>query len=186
MTNSPPYNEMLSIAANWKNWQKTTPPFLPGSSLASDRFARAKYYTQSLPVSEDDRMADAQIRSVMVNLATPLGAAKAEKPSDSATTWFSYLKSGTPMTAETTGEGAKPIYAYQSTLSLDPLYVKFANLTLTEGAAVKKLVVAGDHKGLDGDVTSRFEDAKNVPVGMAGYTKAEPTSSSAKPGHHSG
>ena len=127
----------------------------------------------------------------MHNLATPLGAAKAEKPSDSATTWLSVMKSGAPMSNDTASfAGAKPIYAYQSTQSLDPLYVHLANLTLAAGAPVKKLVVAGDHASLDGDVTSRFEDAKNVPVGMTGYVKKEPKSSGPVPaagdGHKGG
>ncbi len=73
MTNSPTYNKQLALNEYWKSIGGLS--FLPGTNRPSDRFARASFYINALPQTDDVRIAIASVFSVIRNtsvMAYPL------------------------------------------------------------------------------------------------------------------
>lgn len=50
MTNSPTFDQQLALNTYWQQIGGTV--MLPGTNRASDRFARASFYTQAIPKME--------------------------------------------------------------------------------------------------------------------------------------
>ncbi|CAM5737017.1 linear amide C-N hydrolase [Mycolicibacterium aubagnense] len=69
MTNSPTFDHQLELVKNFDGLGGTAP--LPGSTLASDRFARATYYAGRLPTPSSQVEAIASMFSVIRNAAQP-------------------------------------------------------------------------------------------------------------------
>lgn len=63
MTNSPTYDKQLALNAYWKTIGGLS--FLPGTNRAADRFARASFYINALPKTDDERKAVASVFSVV-------------------------------------------------------------------------------------------------------------------------
>ncbi len=53
MTNSPTYNKQLALSEYWKSIGGLS--FLPGTNRAADRFARASFYINALPETDDEK-----------------------------------------------------------------------------------------------------------------------------------
>lgn len=85
MTNSPVYDEQLSLNAYWKEIGGTI--MLPGTNRAADRFARASFYINTTKQSADPREAVASVFSVMRNVSVPLGISTPDRPNVSSTIW---------------------------------------------------------------------------------------------------
>ena len=64
MTNSPTYNKQLALNEYWKSIGGLS--FLPGTNRPSDRFARASFYINALPQTDDVRIAIASVFSVIL------------------------------------------------------------------------------------------------------------------------
>jgi penicillin V acylase-like amidase (Ntn superfamily) len=85
MTNSPAYDEQLSLNAYWKEIGGTIK--LPGTNRAADRFARASFYINTTKQSADPREAVASVFRVMRNVSVPLGISTPDRPNVSSTIW---------------------------------------------------------------------------------------------------
>ncbi|MBB1059718.1 linear amide C-N hydrolase [Marilutibacter spongiae] len=85
MTNSPTFDEQLALNAYWKQIGGTV--MLPGTNRASDRFARAAFYVEAIPKSEDPVEAVASVFSVIRNVSVPYGISTPGQPNISSTRW---------------------------------------------------------------------------------------------------
>ncbi len=145
MTNSPPYDQQIAINAYWESVGGDE--MLPGTHRPADRYVRASYYLKQLPDPKTDREATANIMSVMRNISVPFGIADPCAPNVSATLW------------RTTADHINKIYYFESTSSLNVIWVQLKNLDFKAGAAVKKLTLVGSYD-LVGDVSNSFVKTK--------------------------
>ena len=89
MTNSPTFNEQLALNSYWKAIGGTV--MLPGTNRAADRFARASFYVNAIPKSEDPKVALASVFSVIRNVSVPYGISTPGEPNISSTRWRSVV-----------------------------------------------------------------------------------------------
>ncbi|MEK7945779.1 linear amide C-N hydrolase [Pigmentiphaga sp. YJ18] len=85
MTNSPTFDKQLAMEEYWKQIGGTV--MLPGTNRASDRFARAAFYVNAIPKTEDPRETIASVFSVIRNVSVPLGITTPDQPNISSTRW---------------------------------------------------------------------------------------------------
>ncbi|MPS26135.1 MAG: linear amide C-N hydrolase [Alcaligenaceae bacterium] len=85
MTNSPTFDKQLAMEEYWKQIGGTV--MLPGTNRASDRFARAAFYVNALPKTEDPLETIASVFSVIRNVSVPLGITTPDQPNISSTRW---------------------------------------------------------------------------------------------------
>ncbi|RZS86739.1 linear amide C-N hydrolase [Pigmentiphaga kullae] len=85
MTNSPTFDKQLAMEEYWKQIGGTV--MLPGTNRASDRFARAAFYVNAIPKTEDPLETIASVFSVIRNVSVPLGITTPDQPNISSTRW---------------------------------------------------------------------------------------------------
>lgn len=144
MTNSPTFDQQLSLAKYWATIGGST--MLPGTNRASDRFARASYYIKESTQTADPRRAVATVFSVMRNVSVPIGIKIPGQPNIADTLWL------------TVSDQKNKIYYYQDTNSPSILWVKLSDLDFTEGSGPRKLQLDGN-PNVGGDQTKNFKPA---------------------------
>ena len=127
MTNSPTYNKQLALNEYWKSIGGLS--FLPGTNRPSDRFARASFYIDALPKTDDQRIAIASVFSVVRNASVPYGISTPESPEISTTQW------------RTVSDSKNLRYFFESSLTPNTFWVNLQELDLSEGAPVLKTVM---------------------------------------------
>ena len=85
MTNDPTYEEQLAVYNYWKDIPGNI--FLPGTNRAADRFARAAYYINAIPQTDNNRVAVASTLSVVRQCSVPYGISTEGFPNLSTTRW---------------------------------------------------------------------------------------------------
>lgn len=146
MTNSPRFEEQLRILAEVEGFGGDRP--LPGSTLATDRFARAAYYVDRLPDPGTQVEAIASMFSVMRNAAQPFRLPDPGKPDASQTIW--------QVVCDLTAKR----YVFESTTRPNIVWVDLADLDFSAGSAQlvldlgSRLAVQG---GVAGNVGDKFE-----------------------------
>lgn len=145
MTNSPTYDQQLSLAAYWKNIGGSV--MLPGTNRASDRFARMSYYINEATQTGDPRRAVATVFSVMRNVSVPIGIKIPGQPNIADTLWL------------TVSDQKNKVYYYQDTNSPSILWAKLGELDFSEGSGPRKLQLDGN-PDLAGDQTGNFKQAE--------------------------
>lgn len=147
MTNSPTYDQQLELVKEVEGLGGDKP--LPGSTLASDRFARASYYVSRLNQPKSQLEAIASMFSVIRNAAQPFRTPDPGKPDASQTIWQSV--------ADLTNRR----YVYESTTRPNIVWVELDKLDFSEGSPQLKLDLVSrlalEH-GLTGNVSEKFED----------------------------
>lgn len=128
MTNSPTYNKQLALSEYWKSIGGLS--FLPGTNRAADRFARASFYINAVPKTDDERIAVASIFSVIRNTSVPYGISTPESPEISTTQW------------RTVSDCKHLRYFFESSLAPNTFWVNLQDMDLSEGAPVLKLSIA--------------------------------------------
>ncbi|WP_251234528.1 linear amide C-N hydrolase [Bacteroides nordii] len=128
MTNSPTYDKQLALNEYWKTIGGLS--FLPGTNRAADRFARASFYINALPKTDDERIAVASVFSVVRNASVPYGISTPESPEISTTQW------------RTVSESKSLRYFFESSLTPNTFWVDLRDLDFSEGAPVLKLSIA--------------------------------------------
>ena len=128
MTNSPTYDKQLALNEYWKTIGGLS--FLPGTNRAADRFARASFYINALPKTDDERKAVASVFSVVRNASVPYGISTPESPEISTTQW------------RTVSESKSLRYFFESSLTPNTFWVDLRDLDFSEGAPVLKLSIA--------------------------------------------
>jgi penicillin V acylase-like amidase (Ntn superfamily) len=152
MTNSPPYGEQLELLKQFAGFGGEDT--LPGTTLASDRFARASYYVGRLPTSEGQVSAIAGMLSVIRNAAQPFRIPDPGKPEASQTIW------------QTVTDLTNRRYVYSSTTRPNIVWVDLADVDFGEGASARKLDLTADtalEDGLVGNVTAKFTATTPMP-----------------------
>lgn len=125
MTNSPTYEKQQTLDDYWKQIGGLV--MLPGTNRASDRFVRASFYIQALPMTSNVRQGVAGVFSVMRNVSVPLGISIPDQPNIASTRW------------RTVADQKNKVYYFESTLSPDIFWINFKGLNFSSGADIKKL-----------------------------------------------
>jgi choloylglycine hydrolase len=148
MTNSPTFDRQLELVKTITGLGGDRP--LPGSTLASDRFARASYYVSRLEQPPTQLQAIAAMFSVIRNAAQPFRVPDPGKPDASQTLW------------QTVTDLTNKRYVFESTTRPNIVWVELNDLDLTEGAPQLKLDLVDElavEHGIAGNVTDKFTDS---------------------------
>jgi choloylglycine hydrolase len=147
MTNSPTFEEQLALNTYWKQIGGTV--FLPGTNRSSDRFARASFYINAIPKSEDPVTALASVFSVIRNASVPYGVNTPEEPNISSTRW------------RTVSDQKRMLYFFESALTPNTFWVDLHKLDFSPGARVLKLDLGPDQRNVfAGEVSADFKPAE--------------------------
>lgn len=155
MTNSPPYGQQLELLSAVEGFGGQE--HLPGTTLASDRFARAAYYLSRLPDPATNVEAIAGMLSVMRNAAQPFRIPDTGKPDVSQTLW------------QTVADLTNRRYVFSSTTRPNILWVDLDGLDFSKEAGVRRLDLVTDtalEGGLVGNVTTEF--SPHAPMQLMG------------------
>lgn len=144
MTNSPTFDQQLSLAKYWESIGGAT--MLPGTNRASDRFARASFYINETTQTADPRKAVAAVFSVMRNVSVPIGIKVPGKPNIADTLWI------------TVSDQKNKVYYFQDTNGPSILWVDLNKLDFNEGTGSRKLQLDGN-PNIAGDQTKNFKPA---------------------------
>ncbi|WP_422014454.1 linear amide C-N hydrolase [Reyranella sp.] len=157
MTNSPSYDQQLSLDEYWKTVGGTA--FLPGTARAADRFVRASFLLSAIPRKADknfikgvpeqsyDYQAVASVMSVMRSVSVPLGLTTPNEPNIASTLW------------RTVADQKNLIYYFDSATRPNTFWVSLGKLDLKPGAPVRKLTIQNGEV-FSGEVASSFESAE--------------------------
>ncbi len=158
MTNSPTYDKQLAIMDYWKEAGGMLKS-LPGTSRAADRFVRATFLLDAIPVEASPNyiggapqqkfhfQAAMSVLSVMRSVGTPLGITQESQPWVSSTIW------------RTVSDSTNRIVLFDSAMTPATFWVRLDDLDLKPGAAVKKLELVGG-KTYSGNAADKFVPAK--------------------------
>jgi penicillin V acylase-like amidase (Ntn superfamily) len=147
MTNSPTYDQQLELVKAFTALGDDAP--IPGSTLATDRFARATYYVNRLEQPKTQLNAIAAMFSVIRNAAQPFRIPDPGKPDASQTIW------------QTVSDLTNLRYVFESTTRPNIVWVDLKDLDFAEGSPQLKLDLISElslEGGLAGNVSGRFED----------------------------
>ncbi len=145
MTNDPPYEQQLAIAKYWKNIPGKT--FLPGSVTSADRFVRASFFINSIPQTDNTRVAVAGVFSVIRNVSVPYGFEIEGYPNLSTTRW------------RCVADQKELVYYFETALTPNIFWVDLKKIDFSEKAGVRKLDLS-DNKTYAGEVSAEFKKSK--------------------------
>jgi penicillin V acylase-like amidase (Ntn superfamily) len=120
MTNSPTFEKQLALNEYWKQIGGTV--MLPGTNRSADRFARASFYVNAIPKSEDPVTAIASVFSVIRNVSVPLGITTPDEPNISSTRW------------RTVADQKRRLYFFESVLTPNIFWVDLTKLDFSEAS----------------------------------------------------
>lgn len=132
MANSPTFREQLALNAYWKEIGGAV--MLPGTNRSADRFARASFYVNAIPRSEDPVVAIASMFSVIRNVSVPYGITTPDQPNISSTRW------------RTVADHKRKLYFFESALTPNVFWVDLNQVDFRPGAKVKKLDLGPDQR----------------------------------------
>ena len=126
MTNSPVFDQQLALDTYWREIGGTV--MLPGTNRAADRFARASFYTDAIPVSTDMVETIASVFGVIRNVSVPYGISTPDQPNISSTRW------------RTVADHGRLRYFFESALAPNTFWVDLEGFDLSaETGRVMKL-----------------------------------------------
>jgi len=147
MTNSPTFDEQLALNAYWKDIGGTV--VLPGTNRSSDRFARASFYVNAIPKSEDPVVALASVFSVIRNVSVPFGITTPDQPNISSTRW------------RTVADQKRLLYFFESALTPNTFWVDLHKLDFSPTGKVMKLELGPDQRNtFSGETSAAFKPSK--------------------------
>jgi choloylglycine hydrolase len=125
MANSPTFEQQLALEAYWREIGGTV--FLPGTNRSADRFARASFYVNAIPKSEDPGIAVASVFSVIRNVSVPYGITTPDQPNISSTRW------------RTVADQKRKLYFFESAVTPNTFWVdlKQIDFSSTSGKVLK-------------------------------------------------
>lgn len=157
MTNSPIYTKQLALNEYWQEINGEV--FLPGTSRAADRFARASFLIQSIPkqISENyilgvpeqayTYQSIASVLGVMRAVSVPLGIITPNQPNIASTLW------------RTVSDQKNKIYYFDSSTYPNTFWVDLKNVNFAPEASVLSLAVE-DGEVYSGEVSKLFKPTK--------------------------
>ncbi len=145
MTNSPIFEQQLALSAYWTQIGGTV--MLPGTNRASDRFARAAFYVNAIPKSDNPKRALASVFSVIRNVSVPYGLTTPEEPNISSTRW------------RTVFDHKRKLYFFESAVTPNTFWVDLKAIDFSsEKGNVRKLDLGQDQDHTySGDSTGQFK-----------------------------
>lgn len=148
MTNSPVFDQQLALNAYWKDIGGTV--MLPGTNRAADRFARASFYVNAIPKSEDPVIALASVFSVIRNVSVPYGIATPGEPNISSTRW------------RTVADHKRRLYFFESALTPNTFWVDLKDVDFSaQTGQVKKLTLGAEQRNVfAGNAVQQFKPAQ--------------------------
>jgi len=156
MTNSPTYDQQLALNAYWKGIGGLT--FLPGTSRAADRFARASFLLSAIPKKADPNyiksvpdqsftyQAIASVLGVVRSVSVPLGITTPDQPNISSTLW------------RTVSDQTHRVYYFDSATRPNTFWVSLDKLDLKPGAPIRKLTIANGEV-FSGEVAGEMKES---------------------------
>jgi choloylglycine hydrolase len=151
MTNDPPYQQQLALSQYWKNIPGKS--FLPGSVTSTDRFVRASFFIESIPQTDNTRVAVASVFSVIRNVSVPYGFQIEGFPNLSTTRW------------RAVADHKHLVYYFETALTPNIFWVDMMQLDFSEKASVRKLDLS-NHRTLAGEASAQF--VKSEPFKFIG------------------
>jgi penicillin V acylase-like amidase (Ntn superfamily) len=145
LTNSPTYDKQLALNEYWKSIGGMT--MLPGTNRAADRFARASYYINVIPQTDNTRVSIASVFSVIRNCSVPYGISTPNQPNIANTLW------------RTVADHKNKVYYFESALTPNVFWVNLKDMNFSVGASVKKLVISGGET-YSGNTASLFKNTE--------------------------
>jgi penicillin V acylase-like amidase (Ntn superfamily) len=148
MTNSPIFTEQLALNEYWKQIGGTV--MLPGTNRSSDRFARASFYVNAIPKSENPVEAIASVFSVIRNVSVPFGITTPDQPNISSTRW------------RTVADHKRKLYFFESALTPNIFWVDLTKLDFSASTGkVMKLDLGPNQTHIySGMADDQFKEAK--------------------------
>jgi penicillin V acylase-like amidase (Ntn superfamily) len=148
MTNSPTFDQQLALNAYWKDIGGTV--FLPGTNRSADRFARASFYINAIPKSEDPVVALASVFSVIRNVSVPFGINTPSQPNISSTRW------------RTVVDHKRMLYFFESALTPNTFWVDLKKLDFDgkTGKVMKLDLGKSQRNTFSGEASGAFKPAK--------------------------
>ncbi|MEL4070224.1 linear amide C-N hydrolase [Ochrobactrum sp. GPK 3] len=148
MTNSPTFDQQLALNAYWKDIGGTV--MLPGTNRAADRFARASFYVDAIPKTEDPVKTIASVFSVIRNVSVPFGISTPDQPNISSTRW------------RTVADHKRKLYFFESALTPNTFWMDLNKIDFSpETGKVKKLDLGPDQTNtFSGMVNDQFKETE--------------------------
>jgi choloylglycine hydrolase len=148
MTNSPTYDEQLALNEYWKQIGGTV--MLPGTNRSADRFARASFYINAIPKSDERTIAVAMAFSVIRNASVPYGISTPDQPNISSTRW------------RTVSDQKHLVYYFESALSPNTFWVDLHDIDFSEAnGKVMKLDLGRDQRNVfSGNAAKDFKPSE--------------------------
>ncbi len=148
MTNSPIFDQQLALDSYWQQIGGTI--MLPGTNRASDRFARASFYINAIPKSEDPVIALASVFSVIRNVSVPFGLTTPDEPNISSTRW------------RTVADQKRLLYFFESALTPNTFWVDLKQVDFShETGKVMKLDLGPNQRNVfSGNAVKDFRRAE--------------------------
>jgi penicillin V acylase-like amidase (Ntn superfamily) len=148
MTNSPIFDQQLALDSYWRQIGGTI--FLPGTNRASDRFARASFYINAIPKSEDPVIALASVFSVIRNVSVPYGLNTPDEPNISSTRW------------RTVSDHKRMLYFFESALTPNTFWVDLKQVDFShETGKVMRLDLGANQRNVfSGNTVKDFKPSE--------------------------
>lgn len=148
MTNSPIFEQQLALNTYWQQIGGTV--MLPGTNRASDRFARASFYTNALPKFDDPDIALAASFSVIRNASVPFGITTPNEPNISSTRWRSVV------------DHRRKLYFFESALTPNTFWVDLKKVDFSpETGKVKTLSLGENQRNVfAGETSGKFRETR--------------------------
>lgn len=145
MTNSPIFEKQLALNEYWKDIGGTV--VLPGTNRAADRFARAAFYVNAIPKTDNAVETLASAFSVIRNVSVPFGISTPDQPNISSTRW------------RTLADHKRKLYFFESVLTPNTFWVDLNQLDFSQGTGkVRKLDLGpGQSHTFSGAVNAHFK-----------------------------
>ncbi|NYT65096.1 linear amide C-N hydrolase [Alcaligenaceae bacterium] len=148
MTNSPIFEQQLALNSYWQ--QIGGMHMLPGTNRASDRFARASFYVDSIPKTGPHNEALASAFGVIRNVSVPYGITTPDQPNISSTRW------------RTVSDQKNKIYFFESALAPNTFWVDINKFDLSEETGKVMTLNLGPNQSTvySGMANAQFTEAK--------------------------
>lgn len=148
VTNSPTFERQLAINEYWQQINGTV--MLPGTNRASDRFARASFYVNAVPRTDNPRESLASVFSVIRNVSVPYGITTPDQPNISSTRW------------RTVSDQKNKRYFFESAFTPNTFWVDLEQLDFSEeNGKVMKLDLGPNQEHIySGMVNDKFDESK--------------------------
>lgn len=148
MTNSPVFEKQLALNEYWH--QMGGAVMLPGTNRSADRFARASFYVNAIPKSEDPVVALASVFSVIRNVSVPFGITTPEQPNISSTRW------------RTVADHKRMLYFFESALTPNTFWVDLNKLDFSAKTGTVMMLNLGENQRntFSGDTSANFRPSK--------------------------